>query len=128
MNNLQLQQRLAGIAHRSDLTSQLPLFVADATERINRRFGLELAPLVSDNDTNPVLTSFPLLYEYSAAQSMFEYLNNGQNAIYYSDRWERECDRQNVLNPYTATDKYTATNPPVILNEYQQALLAEGSP
>lgn len=125
MDNLQLKQRLAGISHRSDLTNQLPLFVQDATERINRRFNLTLPNLVSDQDTNDVLTQFPLLYVYSASSSMFEYLNNGENAMYYDNKWEVECDRQNVLSPYTATDKYTATNPPVVLTPSEQAYLQE---
>ena len=122
MNNQQLKQRLAGISHRSDLTNQLPLFVQDATERINRRFNLTLPELVSDLDTNAVLTQFPLLYVYSASSSMFEYLNNGENAMYYDNKWEVECDRQNVLSPYTATDAYTEDNPPYILSPAEQLL------
>jgi hypothetical protein len=126
MDNLQLQQRLAGLAHRSDLTNQLPLFIEDARERINRRFALQLVPLNSDTDTNDVLSNYPLLYVYASAQSMYEYLNNGDNAMYYDNLWERECDRQNVLNPYTVTDHYTLTNPPVILNPAEQAIIANG--
>ena len=114
MNYTELEARLAGIAHRTDLTTTIPLFVADANERINRRFGLTLVSPDTTNPTNDVLTNFPLLYIYAAAQSMFEYLNNGQNAQYYNGLWELECDRQNVLNPYTVTDHYTADNPPYI--------------
>ena len=114
MNYTELEARLAGIAHRTDLTTTIPLFVADATERINRRFGLQLVSPVADTDTNDVLTNFPLLYIYAAAQSMFEYLNNGDNAIYYNGLWEVETNRQNISNPNTVTDQYTADNPPVI--------------
>jgi len=106
MNYLELKQRIAGILHRSDLATQLPLFIEDARERINRRFGLELVALSGDTDTNDVLTNFPLLYVYAACQSAYEYLNNGNNAVYMSDSWEKECDRQNVTNGGTATDNY----------------------
>jgi hypothetical protein len=120
MDNQALQNRLAGIAHRKDLTAQIPLFVEDARERINRRFSLELQPLSTQSSTNDVLTNFPLLYVYAAASSMFEYLNNGENAIYYDQKWETECARQNVLNPYTSTDHYTADEPPYIKSELEQ--------
>jgi len=90
-------------------------FVEDARLKLNRRFGLTLVPLVADTDTNPVLTEFPLLYLYAAVQSGFEYLNNGNNAQYIFDKWEIECDRQNILNPYSVTDHYTADAPPAML-------------
>jgi hypothetical protein len=107
MTYLELKNRIAGILHRSDLATQLPLFIEDARERINRRFGLTLVPLTQDTETNAVLTDFPLLYVYAACQSGFEYLNNGDNAVYMADSWQRECAGQNITNPYTAADNYT---------------------
>jgi hypothetical protein len=116
MTYKELQNRLASISHRADLTASLPDFINDARERINRRFGLSLAPFVNDDDTNAVLTDFPLLYLYPALQSLYEHLNNGDNAVYYENRWNTEIASQNINALSASTDKYS-TAPPVIVPE-----------
>jgi len=115
MTFLQFKARLAQIAHRGDLTARMVDFAADATQKINRRFNLELVAPVADTDTNEVLEKYPLLYVYSGLQSLFEYLNNGDNARYYHERFELEADRQNITSPATITDTLTVDGePPVI--------------
>jgi hypothetical protein len=109
----ELKTRLAQIGHRSDLSSQMANFTQDATEKINRRFGLALAPLVLDTDTNEVLTNWPLLYLYAALQSLFEFTNNGDNATYFSGLWNLEADRQNITGGSSATDSWNS-EPPAI--------------
>jgi len=96
MNYQELQAQIAQRLRRSDLSSRIPMFVQDATERINRRLNLQLVNLSAPDDTNEILTSYPLLYIYAALQSGYEQLNDGTNAVYFADRWELECDRQYV--------------------------------
>ena len=117
MNYGQLKARIASTMHRSELlTTQVPNFVADATVRINNRLGLGLAPLVADDDTNPVLTDSYLLYLYAGLQAGYEFLNNGDNAEYYGRRFEATADIVNVTGNDASTDPYLAAGvPPFIL-------------
>jgi hypothetical protein len=110
----QLKTRLAAVSHRTDLTASLPDFVEDARIKLNGRFGLTLAPFTADTDTNTVLTNFPLLYLYAALQSLYEHLNNGDNAGYYKGLFDEQCSMQNVTANSGATDPYYAS-PPVIM-------------
>jgi hypothetical protein len=100
-----LKDRIAAILHRSDLTSQMDNFVSDAQLKIERRFGIRFASI------DPIPDQTEMLFLYAALQSAYEYLNNGDNAVYYQDRFELESDRQNVLNPGTETDNYAAETP-----------------
>ena len=99
--------RIEQTTHRTDLASLVPTWAADATERINRRFGVNL--VLADPLPAP-----DLIYFYATMQAAYEYLNNGENAQTYSTKWELECDRQNVLNPGSALDNY-ASAPPYIM-------------
>ena len=110
MTPQELYAKIATTLHRSDLTTTIPLFVQDANERINRRFG---TALTVPADTAPLPTGCDLLYFYAAMQGAYEYLNNGDNARYYAQSWELEADRQNVLQPGTVTDNF-ALEPPYI--------------
>ena len=92
----ELKTMLASLSHRSDLSARMGMYSGNATECINRRFGLALAPLVADGDTNPVLTECLFLYIFAAMQALNEDLNNGENAIYYSNRFNQEADNQNI--------------------------------
>jgi hypothetical protein len=112
----ELIARMASIAHRKDLDAQLPNFVADANEKINRRFNLALESPSPAVQTNTVLTTWPLLYLYSGMQSLYEHLNNGDNASYYRQAWEQEADRQNITLSSTDTDPWTVDDlPPAII-------------
>ena len=112
----ELVARLAAISHRGDLTTQMPNFVADATEKINRRFNLQLVAPVSGNDTNEVLTKWPLLYIYSGLVSLYGHLNNDDQAMFYAAQWAAEVDSQNINQPGTATDPWTIDDiPPAIV-------------
>ena len=102
--------RVAQTTHRTDLTALVPAWAQDATERINRRFGVTL---VMGAATDP-LPAPDLIYLFATMQAAYEYLNNGDNAQAYSTKWELECDRQNVLNPGSVLDNYAAA-PPYIM-------------
>lgn len=106
-----LKDRIASVLHRSDLTNSIPNWIADATERINRRFGIALVSPAADTDPLPAPD---LLYLYASLASGYEHLNNGDNARYYAERWELEADREVVLNPGGATDNYAAEPPAII--------------
>lgn len=111
MTPAELKSRVAQTLHRTDLTAQITNFLADAQERINRRFGTELTVPADDV---PFPDGTPLLYFYATLQGAYEFLNNGDNARYYAQAWELEGDRQNVLQPGTVTDNYAA-EPPFIV-------------
>ena len=101
----EIYTKIAQTLHRSDLVAVIPSFVVDALERINRRFGTVITL------TDPTPAGTDLLFFYAAMQAAHEYLNNGDNARYYADAWEKEADRQNVLQPGTVTDNYAAEPP-----------------
>jgi hypothetical protein len=116
MNYDELISRMAGIAHRNDLAAVLPNFVADANEKINRRFNLSLETPSPTVSTNTVLTTWPLLYLYSGMQSLYEHLENGDSATYYRQAWEQEADRQNITLSSADTDPWTVDAlPPAII-------------
>jgi hypothetical protein len=117
MNYTELIERMASLSHRNDLGSQMPFFVSDANEKINRRFNLGLESPSPTVVTNAVLTTWPLLYLYSAMQSLYEHLNNGDNATYYRNAWEQEADRQNITLYSPETDLWTSADglPPAII-------------
>lgn len=108
MTPADLKTRIAQITHRNDLGPQLNNFIADANERINRRFGVAL---VVPADGDPLPAGTEQLYLFAAVTSAYEFLNNGDNARYYDQKWELEADRQNVLQPGTVTDNYAAEPP-----------------
>jgi hypothetical protein len=101
----ELNTKVAGALHRTDLGTTINTFITDANARIQRRFGVTL------NIATTIPAGTELLYYYATLQATYEYLNDGDNARYYADRWELECDRQNVLNPGTVTDNYAAEPP-----------------
>jgi hypothetical protein len=108
MTPAELKARIAQIMHRSDLGAQLPNFVNDANERINRRFG---TTLTVPADADPLPTGTDQLYLFAALVAGYEFLNNGDNARYYDEKWELEADRQNILQPGTVTDNYATDFP-----------------
>lgn len=108
MNIADLKLRIAQIAHRTDLGPQLDNFIADALDRINRRFGVALA---LPSGTDPLPEGTDLLWLYASLVSCYTFLNNGDNARSYDAAWELEADRQNVLNPGTVLDNYEAAAP-----------------
>lgn len=99
-----LKDRIAAILHRSDLSSQMDNFIGDAQQKIQRRFGVVLGAI------DPIPAGTETLFLTSALQSAYEHLNNGDNAVYYHDRFELEADRQNVTSPGTVTDVFTAVD------------------
>ena len=116
MDYTSLTANLAQIAHRSDLTAQMPGFVAAATEKINRRFNLVLVSPAAGTDTNDVLTQFPLLYVYAALVSLYEFLDNTGSAQYYAAQFNDQADLQNITQVDTVTDPWTVDGvPPAII-------------
>jgi hypothetical protein len=104
----ELKDRIAAVLHRSDLTAQMDDFIADAQQKIERRFGIVLPSI------DPVPVATETMFLYSSLQSAYEHLNNGDNANYYKDAFELEADRQNVLNPGTITDNFATAQPVMI--------------
>jgi hypothetical protein len=109
MNYGELTTRIAQVMHRGDLTAQMPNFVADATERINRRLELQLAVPVTDGDTNDVLASYPMLYFYAAMVPACEFVSNLDDADYYDQRFELEADRHYVTAGANTTEPLVIT-------------------
>ena len=108
MNYQGMILRLAQTAHRNDLSAQMPNFMNDATERINRRLTLALTLDTTQPDsTNSVLTDQPMLYYYAGLQSLYEFVNEGDNAMTANERYEDEISRYNVTS--------TAIHTPIIM-------------
>jgi len=85
-----LEQRIARITHRSDLSSQMAYFIDDANQMIQARLGLDLVTpsiFVSDNQ---VATDNINLYLYAGLISAYEYINEIDMAQHYRARWEDE--------------------------------------
>lgn len=102
MNYQQLQDKLAGLAHRADLAAVIPDFInINARTWLNMRLQLELEPLVLPDDTNPTLTDYPLLYVYAGMRALYEHTNEGDNARHYDQALEREADRYYITRPGT---------------------------
>jgi hypothetical protein len=96
----ELKTRISEIIHRTDLQVKTQNFIYDAQNKIERRFGITFESI------DPIPDKTELLFLYASLVSAYEYLNNGDNAIYYSERFELEADRQNVLAPSSITDNY----------------------
>jgi len=110
MTPAEMKTRLAQTLHRSDLTGQMGNFMADAMERINRDFQVSL---VLPSDSMP-LPAADLLFYYAALQSAFEYLNDGDNAMYAGKRYEQEVSWEGVSNTGKPTDQFSGL-PPIIV-------------
>lgn len=115
MNYGELKARLSSTLHRTDLDAQLPAFVADAQDRICRRFTIDLDPLVDDADTDPVLATSHLLYFYAAMAEAYRFLRDDRGAAQWDQAWEVQASRE-VLSGRTAfTDPWTdADGPPAV--------------
>lgn len=100
----ELKDRVASILHRTDLTPQMDNFIGDAKLKIERRFGIVLPAI------DPIPPKTEMLFLYSALESAYEHLNNGENAQYYFDKFELEADRQNVLAPGSITDTFVTVD------------------
>lgn len=116
MNYGELKAKLTGTLHRTDLAAKLPDFVLDAQDRISRRFRIELAPLVDDEDTDQVLTGSHLLYFYAAMAEACLFLRDFAGSDMWGKAWEMEASREVVTSGRAWTDPATDAdgNPPVI--------------
>lgn len=105
MNYLELKNRLIAISHRTDLVSEVPNFISDCNTRLNVRFSMANPMFTSDSETNLILTEQPQLYITGSLQALYEFVNNGDNAIYYNQRFIDECNNANTSGyPTEATD------------------------
>jgi hypothetical protein len=110
MTSAQMKARIAEVLHRNDLTAQMDNFMADAMERINRKFGVAL---VLPADDQP-LPAPDMLFLYAGLQSAYEFTNNGENAVFASERFAQECRGQFLTGNGSATDQFAGV-PPVIV-------------
>jgi hypothetical protein len=100
----ELIARIAAITHRSDLTPQMQDFVNASNEQINTRLHMDLiAP--EPGVSNTLLEAQPLLYLYSALVSAYEFINEGDLAGHYQQRFTGQIDEYNITS-VDATDEY----------------------
>lgn len=115
MNYGELKNYVASTLHRADLVTAMPQFVRDAQDRIGRRFGIELAPLVADDDTDAVLTASPLLYQYATLREACAYLRDFEGVNSWGGLYDIEASIEVVTSRREATDPDTVDGePPVI--------------
>jgi len=98
MTYSQLKTLILQIAHRSDLNSQVAQFVQNAQDKINQRLTLALVPLVNPDDTDTILTQFPMLYVQAALISLYEFINEGELVQYYQGSWNDQVDQYNITS------------------------------
>ena len=110
MTPAEMKVRIAQVMHRNDLSAQMVNFLNDATERINRKFGVALV-LPADDQPLPAPDT---LYLYAALQSGYEFTNNGENAVFASQRFEQECRAQFMTGNGSGTDQFAGVTPAVI--------------
>lgn len=116
MNYGELRARIAKTLHRTDLDTVIPEFVADAQDAIGRRFGIVLAPLVDDADTDAVLTESPLLYIYFSMHAGCLFLRDADGAAMWLQAFDLQASREVITSGRPSTDPYTDTDglPPTI--------------
>jgi hypothetical protein len=107
MTPAQMKARIAQVMHRDDLGDQMANFMADATEKINRKFGVAL---VLPADDKP-LPAPDMLYLYAGLQAGFEFANDGDNAVFASDRFAQEAAAQFLTGNGSATDQFGGVAP-----------------
>ena len=111
MNYGEIKTQIAKFAQRTDLGNEIPQFVANAGERIGRRFGVMPAPLIADTDTNSVLTTHPTLYLYAGLREYAVFTHNVTAVQAYEQLFTIEADRMNIT--YQGPD-WAACEPPVM--------------
>lgn len=99
MTYLELQKKIIDKAHRKDMATRAPEFIEDARVRLNYRLGLELVPLVADDDTNQILTDNWLLYFYPAMKGLYEFIEEFETASYYEQKYRDEADNYYITRP-----------------------------
>lgn len=109
MTPAEMKTRIAQVMHRNDLAAQMDNFMYDANERINRRFGVAL---VLPADDQP-LPAPDMLYLYGALQSGYEFVNNGDNAVFAAQRFDQECRAQFMTGNGSGTDQFAGVTPAI---------------
>jgi hypothetical protein len=128
MNYGDLKTRITGILHRPDLVPKYDDFALDATERVNARFGTAFPTLLLDTDTNAVLEApIPLpgepaqptagqLYVCGMLEAAYLFLNDGENAMTYSQRFDAAANQVSMAGKIPELDPYTVGGlPPAIV-------------
>lgn len=88
-----LYEKMADKSHRTDMAARIPKFVDDARTMLNLRLGLTLAPPADPDDTDEILSEWPLLYYYAAMGELYEFVEEYETGSYFAAKWEREIDR-----------------------------------
>ena len=98
---------------------QVRRFSDEAGERINRYLGLNLGPLIGDNDVNDVLLYDSNLYLYGMMEAYSRWTRDWDEARFYDERWFREADNWNITD--TGNPSKTDQESPAVCSEYEQA-------
>lgn len=97
----ELYDKIADKVHRKDMQARIPKFVDDARVMINMRLGLTLTTPASPDDTDEILTDWPLLYYYAALGEQYEFIEEYETGSYFGAKWEREVDRYYITRAGT---------------------------
>lgn len=116
----ELRDRIAREMHRGDLAGRIPEWVDFARQRINRRYGVNLAMFASDTDTNNTLLEHEVLYLYAALAAAYAFTNNGSAARAYDGMWTIEANQVNITASGSEIDQ-DAGNEMAVLSEAEVA-------
>lgn len=93
-----LQNRVASWLHRSDLSGEIPDFIDQARQRINRRFGTEYPQLVNTTDTNASLTEHGDMWLFASLVEGYTFLHNGAAAEAFDGRYGAAANQINITS------------------------------
>lgn len=99
-------------------------FSNHAGDRINRRLGLELAPLIGDSDSNYVLRDHADLYLFACLEFYHRWVRDWDQADEYDRRWASFADQMNIT---VDDDEWTSLEggTPIMKSECEQLVEAE---
>lgn len=112
MTYAQLRAKMIDQSHRKDMVARVPEFIEDARTRLNMRLGIALLPFINDDDTNDVLTRFPLLYFYAGMVALYNFIIEMETADYFEQLYRAEVDSYYITRagtePLTITPEVPA--------------------
>ena len=96
MNRAEIQNQIIAFSHRSDLTDSVGQFIDNTTQRLNRRLGITLDPMLDNNGTNIIAEVNSSIYLYGGLREMAIFTADRPSAEAYEQLFNIEVDNLNI--------------------------------
>ena len=96
MNRAEIQNQIIAFSHRSDLTDSVGQFIDNVTQRLNRRLGITLDPMLDNNGTNIIAEVNSAIYLYGGLREMSIFTADATSAQAYQILFDQEVNNLNV--------------------------------